>query len=108
FGVSPDKVRIVFGDTGTAPFGPLAAGSQVTYSVGGAVLEAAREARRQLLEIATEELEAAPEDLDIIDGKVAVKGAPSRSIEITKLVSLGREFMGRHKPIEAIGRSAVQ
>src|SRR4029078_1163352 len=80
----------------------------VTYSVGGAVLEAAREARRQLMEIATEELEAAAEDLDIVDGKVTVNGAPSRAIEIAKLVSLGREFMGRHRPIEATGRSAVQ
>jgi CO/xanthine dehydrogenase Mo-binding subunit len=72
------------------------------------VYEAAKEARRQLLDIATEELEAAAEDLDIVDGRIAVKGAPSRSVEITKLVGMSREFMGRHKPIEATGRSAVQ
>jgi CO/xanthine dehydrogenase Mo-binding subunit len=108
FGVDPDKVRVQVADTSSAPFSSNSSGSQVTYSVGGAVLEAAREARRQLLEIATEELEAAPEDLDIIDGRVAVTGAPGRSIEIAKLVSLSREFMGRHRPIEATGRSAVQ
>src|SRR6266851_595366 len=96
------------GDTASAPFSTTSSGSQVTYSVGGAVYEAAREARRQLLEIATEELEAAPEDLEIVGGRVAVKGAPSRSVEITKLVRMSREFMGRHKPIEATGRSAVQ
>ena len=108
FGISPDMVRIEAGDTATAPFGPTSSGSQVTYSVGGAVFEAAREARRQLLEIATEELEAAPEDLEIVGGHVAVKGAPSRSVEITKLVRLSTEFMGRHRPIQATGRSAVQ
>jgi CO/xanthine dehydrogenase Mo-binding subunit len=108
FGISPDKVRVSTADTSSAPYSSMASGSQVTYSVGGAVYEAAREARRQLMEIATEELEAAPEDLEITDGRVAVKGAPSRSVEITRLVSLGREFMGRHKPIEAIGRSAVR
>jgi len=108
FGVDADQVRVQVADTSSAPFSSTSSGSQVTYSLGGAVLEAAREARRQLLEIATEELEAAPEDLDIIDGRVAVKGAPGRSIEITKLVSLSREFMGRHRPIEATGRSAVQ
>jgi CO/xanthine dehydrogenase Mo-binding subunit len=86
----------------------MAAGSQVTYSVGGAVYEAALEARRQLLEIATEELEAAPEDLDIVDGRVTVKGVPERFVEITKLVALSTEFMGRHRPINATGRSAVQ
>ena len=108
FGVSPDKVRVVVGDTSFAPQGPMAAGSQVTYSVGGAVWDAALEARRQLLEVATEELEAAPEDLEIIDGRVTVKGVPDRFVEITKLVALSTEFMGRHRPINAIGRSAVQ
>src|SRR5207247_780229 len=88
--------------------GARSSGSQVTASLGGAVYEAAQEARRQLLEIATEELEAAPEDLDIVDGRVAVKGAPNRSVEITHLVKLSTDFMGRYKPIQASGRSAVQ
>jgi CO/xanthine dehydrogenase Mo-binding subunit len=108
FGTSLDKVRIETGETGVGPFGPIAAGSQVTYSIGGAVHEAALEARRQLFEIATEELEAAPEDLDIVDGRVAVRGVPDRFVEITKLVALSTEFMGRYRPIQASGRSAVK
>jgi len=108
FGVDPDKVNVLVGDTSVAPHSATSSGSQVTYSVGPAVIEAAREARRQLFEIATEELEAAPEDLDIIDGRVAVKGAPTRSVEIVKLVQKSTEFMGRFKPIQATGRSAVQ
>jgi CO/xanthine dehydrogenase Mo-binding subunit len=108
FGVAPDKVRVEVADTSSAPFGTTSSGSQVTYSLGGAVYEAAREARRQLLEIATEELEAAPEDLDIVDGRVAVKGAPARSVEITKLVGMSREFMGSYKPVQATGRAALQ
>ena len=108
FGVSPDRVRIRTGDTDSAPFGPIAAGSQTTYSLGGAVHEAATEARRQLLEIATDELEAAPDDLEIIDGRVAVRGVPDRFVEITKLVALSTDFMGRYRPIQATGRSAVQ
>jgi CO/xanthine dehydrogenase Mo-binding subunit len=108
FGVSPERVRVVIGDTSFAPQSPMAAGSQVTYSVGGAVHEAALEARRQLLEVATEELEAGPEDLEITDGRVTVRGVPERFVEITKLVALSTEFMGRHRPINATGRSAVQ
>ena len=108
FGVEPERVRVDVADTVNAPFGATSSGSQVTYSLGGAVYEAAQEARRQLLEIATEELEAAPEDLDIVDGRVAVKGAPNRSVEITHLVKLSTDFMGRYKPIQASGRSAVQ
>lgn len=108
FGISVDRVRIQTADTGVAPFGPIAAGSQTTYSLGGAVHEAAAEARRQLLEIATDELEAAPEDLEIADGRVAVRGVPDRFVEITQLVALSTEFMGRYKPIQANGRSAVR
>src|SRR2546430_6656505 len=108
FGVAPEKVRVDVADTANAPFSATSSGSQVTYSVGGAVYEAAQEARRQLLEVATEELEAAPEDLDIVDGRVAGKGAPARQVEISRLVSVSQQFMGRHKPIQATGRSAVQ
>jgi CO/xanthine dehydrogenase Mo-binding subunit len=108
FGISPEKVRVDIGDTSVAPQGPMAAGSQVTYSVGGAVYEAALEARRQLLEIATEQLEVASEDLEIADGRVAVKGVPDRFVEITRLVTLSTEFMGSYRPINAMGRSAVQ
>src|SRR5487761_727782 len=108
FGVPVDRVRIETSDTGVAPFGPVAAGSQVTYSMGGAVQEAALEARRQLLEIATNELEAAPEDLEIVAGRVAVRGVPERYVEVTKLVAMSTEFMGKYRPIQATGRSAVQ
>lgn len=108
FGVAPDRVRVDVADTAAAPHSATAAGSQVTYSVGGAVIEAAREARRQLLEIATEELEAAAEDLDIVDGRVQVKGAPTKSIEITELVRISTEFAGRYRPVQATGRSAVR
>ena len=107
FGISADRVRIETGETGVAPYGAVAAGSQTTYSLGAAVHEAAAEARRQLLEIATEEMEAAPEDLEITDGRVAVRGVPDRFVEITQLVTLATEFMGRYRPIQASGRSAV-
>ncbi|HEY6875858.1 MAG TPA: xanthine dehydrogenase family protein molybdopterin-binding subunit [Candidatus Dormibacteraeota bacterium] len=108
FGYPVEKVRIETGETGIAPYGAVAAGSQTTYSLGGAVHEAALEARRQLLEIATEELEAAPEDLEITDGRVAVRGVPDRFVEITQLVTLSTEFMGKFRPVQASGRSAVQ
>jgi CO/xanthine dehydrogenase Mo-binding subunit len=108
FGYPAEKVRIETGATGTAPYGAVAAGSQTTYSLGGAVHEAAAEARRQLFEIATDELEAAPEDLEITDGRVAVRGVPDRFVEITKLVALSTEFMGKYRPVQASGRSAVK
>jgi CO/xanthine dehydrogenase Mo-binding subunit len=108
FGYPVDKVRIETGETGIAPYGAVAAGSQTTYSLGGAVHEAAAEARRQLLEIATEKLEAAPEDLEIVDGRVAVRGVPERFVEITELITASTEFMGSFRPVQSSGRSAVK
>ena len=108
FGYPVDKVHIETGETGIAPYGAVAAGSQTTYSLGGAVHEAAAEARRQLLEIATEKLEAAPEDLEITDGRVAVRGVPERFVEITQLITASTEFMGSFRPVQASGRSAVK
>jgi CO/xanthine dehydrogenase Mo-binding subunit len=108
FGYPVEKVRIETGETGSAPYGAVAAGSQTTYSLGAAVQEAAAEARRQLLEVATDELEAAPEDLELVDGRVAVRGVPERFVEITQLVALTTEFMGKYRPIHASGRSAVK
>src|SRR6202171_3653360 len=108
FGISAEKVRVDVGDTSGAPHGPTAARSQAVHRLGGAGYEAALEARRQLLEIATEELEAAPEDLEIVDGRVTVKGVPDRFVEITRLVAMSTEFMGPRRPVSTMGRSAVQ
>ncbi len=107
FGVPVDMVHIATGDTMVAPFGPVAGGSQITYSLGGAVHEAAVEARRQLLEIATDTLEAAPEDLVVSGGRVTVRGVPERFVEITELIGRTTEYGGSHRPVQASGRSAV-
>ena len=70
FGVDTDQVRITTGDTDTAPLTGLSAGSKTIYTVGAAVMQAAEDARRQTLEIAASEMEAAVQDLEIEDDKV--------------------------------------
>ena len=44
YGIDTDKVRITTGDTDTAPMTGLSAGSKTIYTVGTAVLEAAKDA----------------------------------------------------------------
>ena len=78
FGVDIEQVRITTGDTDTAPLTGLSAGSKTIYTVGAAVIQAAEDARRQTFEIAAGELEAPVQDLEIEDGKVVVRGVPSR------------------------------
>lgn len=107
FGVSLDKVRIEKGDTRTSPYAGMAGGSKTTYTVGPAVAKAAADAKRQLLEIAAEELEAAVEDLELRDGRVQVKGVPARSREVGALALMGAQFGGKYPPVHGHGRNVV-
>ncbi len=107
FGLPLDRVRIDTGDSGTAPYAGMAGGSKIIYTVGPAVQQAAAEARRQLLEIAAEELEAAVEDLAIEDGEVRVAGVPGRAVGVGELAELGAQFGGRYAPVLGQGRHVL-
>jgi CO/xanthine dehydrogenase Mo-binding subunit len=106
FGVTPDKIRIITSDTETAPYAGGTGGSKTMYTVGAAVAVAASEARRQLLSIAADELEAAVEDLEIVDGKVIVRGVPSSGIKLSDLAGKTMQFGGKYAPVFAGGRTA--
>jgi len=106
FGLSPDKVRVVSADTATGPYAGASGGSKVTYTVGKAVLNAAEAARHKLLTAASEELEIAPDDLEVVDGVVRAVGAPDRSITVEEIARKTLRFGGRHEPIEGHGGSA--
>ncbi len=106
FGLSPDKVRVVAADTATGPYSGASGGSKVTYTVGKAVLNAAQAAREKLLTAAAEELEIAPDDLEVVDGVVRAVGAPDRSITVAEISGKALRFGGRYEPIEGHGGSA--
>lgn len=54
----------------------------------GAILGAARAVRGRILAIAAHLLEAAVEDLDLRDGAVGVRGAPGRSVTLTRVAAV--------------------
>jgi CO/xanthine dehydrogenase Mo-binding subunit len=60
-------------------FGPV--GSRGTYAIGTAVINAAEDARRQLLEMSAPKLGADAKDLDTADGIVFVKGQPDKGVK---------------------------
>ena len=105
FGISADKVRVVTHDTEAAPHSPGSGGSQITYTVGKAVLEAANEARKQALAIVAQELEASVEDLEIVGENVQVKGVPDRQVSLTTVSKLQTS---KYKPVWGNGASAQQ
>lgn len=80
-GVPVENVMIDTADTDTGPHCMGTFASRATHRVGNAVVMAAQEARKVLLEVAADELEVSPEDLETDgQGNILVKGAPSRSI----------------------------
>ena len=82
-GVPFENVLIDTADTDTGPHCMGTFASRATHRVGNAVMQAAQEARKVLMEVASDELEVSPEDLET-DGKgnILVKGSPDRSIHI--------------------------
>ena len=106
FGLSPDKVRVVTADTSSGPYSGASGGSKVMYTVGKAVLRAAESAREKVLAAAAQELEIAPDDLEVVDGVVRAVGAPDRSITVEELAQKALRFGGRYEPIEGHGGSA--
>jgi len=100
FGLAPEAVRVVAGDTSQTAYSGLSGGSKVTYTVGRAVQRAAEQARERLLEVAATELEIAPEDLEIVDGAVRPVGSPDRAVTVADLASKVLRFGSPYAPVE--------
>ncbi|MCP4165268.1 MAG: xanthine dehydrogenase family protein molybdopterin-binding subunit [Chloroflexi bacterium] len=100
-GLPFENVLIDTADTDTGPHCMGTFASRATHRVGNAVMQAAQEAREIMLQIAGEELEVAPEDLETDgEGFIRVKGAPESKIHIVDLAlaahfKYGRTISGR-------------
>ncbi len=107
YGVDVGKVRFVYSDTDSAPYGGGVGGSKTLYTLGNAVIRAAEDARRQTLAIAAEEFEVSAEDLEIVDGRVQVRGFPDRSVALGDLAGKAMTFGGKYDPIHGSGSQSV-
>jgi len=108
FGIAPEKVRVISGDTATAAYAGATGGSKITYMVGPSVIKAAEEARAQTLAIAAEELEADVADMEIVDGQVQVRGVPDKAIELGEIAKQTMKFAGKYPPVVGHGRHATR
>jgi CO/xanthine dehydrogenase Mo-binding subunit len=100
-GISPDRIQIEYGDTGSTQYVPMSAGSQTVVACAPAVRAAAVEVRRQLLEIAAEELKVPADELFLRDGKVGPKAEPDKAVPLSQLGGLAARMV-----IMAIGSRA--
>jgi CO/xanthine dehydrogenase Mo-binding subunit len=107
FGTDPSKVKVVTLDSRDAPYQGPTVGSKTMYSVGPAILEAARDAREQVLHIAASILEASADDLEIADGEVRVRGVPNRSVPLKAIHQRSTGMGARFKSVQGRGRTVV-
>ncbi len=88
-GVPLDHVRVVHGDTANTPFSILGtAGSRSATMASGATLHATRSVKQKALELAGHLLEVAPEDLEIVNGLVSARGAPTTAIPLAQVAAV--------------------
>ena len=91
-GVPFETVRVDTGDTDTGPHCMGTFASRATHRAGNAIMRAADEARQALFEVAAEEMEASPDDLETDgEGNVRVIGSPGSSMTVMD-VALAAHF----------------
>jgi aerobic carbon-monoxide dehydrogenase large subunit len=76
-GVPFERIKVTTGDTRRFKYAVGTFASRTAVMSGSAVALTARKVREKALRIAAQALEASPDDLDIVDGVVAVKGTPA-------------------------------
>ncbi len=97
-GVDVRDVRMSTGDTADFHWGTGTFASRGAVVAGNAIHAAAVAVRKKILKFASEELEAAEEDLELVDGAVRVKGAPASAIKLGDLAAKANPLRGAVKP----------
>jgi CO/xanthine dehydrogenase Mo-binding subunit len=85
-GLPVDRVVAVGRDSHFTPRAGTTTATRQLFMSGNAVLTAAREVRRHLVDQAREMLEAAAEDIDLAGGRAFVRGAPARGLALADVV----------------------
>jgi CO/xanthine dehydrogenase Mo-binding subunit len=86
FGVYPEDVRVVAGDTGITPIDLGSYSSRVTFMSGNAVLQATKGLRAKLFEVASEVLEVPTTDLEVGEYQIHERGDPSNKISLVDAI----------------------
>jgi carbon-monoxide dehydrogenase large subunit len=92
-GIPFEQVHVEFGDTDSTPSGATGGSRSATFA-GGAALQASRELRRKVLNLAAELLGANPADLDLVNGIITIKGIPRIDLSLADIAASA--LPGRH------------
>ncbi|WP_420638639.1 xanthine dehydrogenase family protein molybdopterin-binding subunit [Candidatus Poriferisocius sp.] len=86
-GVEFDDITVVHGDTDLVASGVGTYASRSAPVGGTAVRHAAGSIKEQAIKIGAEMLEASPQDLEVGDGEVRVKGSPASSVPLAQVAA---------------------
>ena len=100
--VPVERITMVMGDTGRTPDEGITAGSTTIRFGGYALRQASAEARQVLLEKASDQLDAAVDELVVRDGVISVSHHPAQTITYAELMG-GKPFnraISLHAPVK--------
>jgi carbon-monoxide dehydrogenase large subunit len=83
--VEPAAIHVVDGDTGASPLGLGAFASRQAVTAGNAVYRAAQIVADKIKQTGASLMEASPDDLELAEGGVRVKGAPGMERSIAEI-----------------------
>ena len=86
-GVPCERIELVNADTGLSPDSGVQGASRATYFVGGSVVRAAENLKREIFATAAEMMDLDPVDFSLQDDCLISKRNPSRSIPLTAIAS---------------------
>jgi carbon-monoxide dehydrogenase large subunit len=84
-GVPIEDITVMQGDTLLCPYSSGTFGSRTSVAVVGAIIKGAEKVREKILRIAGHLLEASPDDLQIAEGKITVKGVPQKTLTLKEV-----------------------
>jgi carbon-monoxide dehydrogenase large subunit len=84
-GCDPAQVEVIHGDTSTGPQGLGTYGSRSLAVGGEAMAKATAKVADKARRIVAHQLEAAPEDIELQDGRFAVRGSPDKGMTLAEV-----------------------
>ncbi|MBI3914407.1 MAG: xanthine dehydrogenase family protein, partial [Chloroflexi bacterium] len=101
-------IRVVTGDTAEFHWGVGTFASRGAVVAGNAINEAAKAVRAKALKLAAEEMDVYEGDLELVGGRVQVKGLPQKNISLGDLAGKANPLRGAVAPNTEPGLEATR
>lgn len=98
--VDPQDVYVSLADTAIIPHGYGTVASRSTLNMGGAIYYASERLRTKVFKLAGHMLECSPDDLELKEGNVCIKGIRQASVSLAKVAQLARPGWSSGRPAD--------